>query len=166
VAWSGHRPELFAHPERARALVWGETRRLLPELGPDLLVLSGGQRGVDLWAAAAARDSGLALRLLLPAPPRIFCVDWPLEDVDALSLAIDHAEDVRIFGSRAAEAAGYDARNRALAAECDLLIVVWSGLQHGGTFFTLTEARRLGKPIREHHLSASGHRPGVGERGI
>jgi hypothetical protein len=146
--------------------VWGETRRLLSELGPNLLVLSGGQRGVDLWAAAAARDSGLALKLLLPAPPRIFCADWPLEDADALSIAVDYAEHVRVFGASTAEAAGYDARNRALAAECDLLVVVWSGRQHGGTFFTLTEARRVGKPIREHRLDPSGHRPGVGERGV
>jgi predicted Rossmann fold nucleotide-binding protein DprA/Smf involved in DNA uptake len=166
VAWTGHRPELFERPDLARELVARETDRLLAEHGPRLAVLSGGQRGVDLWAASAALKRGVRLQLLLPAPPALLSTTWSADAAEALASAVGAAEQVTIFGSDPADPAGYDARNRALAASCDLLVAVWTGLERGGTFFTLTGARALGKPIREFRLVPSGYRPSPGERGI
>jgi hypothetical protein len=166
VAWTGHRPELFDRPDAARELVARETDRLLTEHGPRLAVLSGGQRGVDLWAASAALERGVRLQLLLPAPPALLAADWPADDAEVLASAVAAAEQVTIFGSDPVDPAGYDARNRALAASCDLLVAVWTGLEQGGTFFTLTAARALGKPIREFRLAPSDYRPLPGERGI
>lgn len=167
VAWAGHRPELFAQPDEARRTVELETDRLAAEFGGEKLsIYSGGQRGVDLWAASIARRHDLPLDLLLPAPLPLFCADWPPDDAAELATAADYARTVSVFGSDAADRAGYDARNQALAAECDLLVVVWTGLQRGGTHFTLSQARTLGKQIREIRLAPSGHRPGPGERGL
>jgi hypothetical protein len=166
VAWTGHRPELFDRPDGPRELVTRETDRLLAERGPRLVVLSGGQRGVDLWAASAARERGVRLELLLPAPPALLSAAWPADDATALSSLLGYAAQVVLFGENPADPAGYDARNRALAAKCDLLVAVWTGLEQGGTFFTLTEARALGKPIREFHLEPSDYRPSPDERGV
>ena len=166
VAWTGHRPELFARPDLARELVARETDRLLAEHGPRLAILSGGQRGVDLWAASAARERGVRLELLLPAPPARLAAGWPGDDAETLLCAVEAAEQVTIFGRHPADPAGYDARNRALATGCDLLVAVRIGLEQGGTFLTLTEARALGKPIREFRLKPSDHRSSPGERGI
>ena len=166
IAWTGHRPELFARPDEARALVERETERLVAEHGQRVLVLSGGQRGVDLWAASSAIHHRLPVNLLLPAPPTSFAVDWPAEDAAALAAAIESAAEVTIFGESPSDASGFDARNCALAATCDLLIAVWTARQQGGTFFTVSEARARGKPIREHLLEASAYKPATGERGI
>src|SRR5947207_6548285 len=56
IAWTGHRPGLFADPEQARRRVEkaagaAAARAASPQF------LCGGQRGVDLWAA----EAGLAL---------------------------------------------------------------------------------------------------------
>lgn len=166
VAWTGHRPELFDRPDVARELIARETDRLLAEHGPRLVVLSGGQRGVDLWAASAARARGIRLELLLPSPAALLSTTWPADDATALASLLDYAAQVLVFGEDPADRAGYDARNRALAARCDLLVAVWTGLERGGTFFTMTEAKGLGKPIRALRLEPSGCRPVPGERGV
>jgi uncharacterized phage-like protein YoqJ len=166
VAWSGHRPELFARPDQARQVVEQETGRLAAQYGGELVVLSGGQRGVDLWAASAARTHSLRLELLLPTPVAAFSAHWLPDDAVELAEAAEYASTVRVFGADAADPSSYEARNQALAAECDLLVVIWTGLEQGGTFFTLTKARALGKEIREHRLEPSGYQPQVGERGL
>jgi hypothetical protein len=166
VAWTGHRPELFAHPSEAAVLVRDETRRLWDELGPDLVVLSGGQRGVDLWAALAARDLELRLRLYLPAPAALLSAEWPTRWAEALTSAQTHAEQLVVCGQDPRHAQGYEARNVALATECELLVAVWTGQTSGGTWHTISEARRLGRPIRQHLLERSAYAPRPGERGI
>jgi hypothetical protein len=139
---------------------------LQEEFGPELLILSGGQRGVDLWAAQAARDLALRLRLYLPAPAALFAADWSTDWAEALAGAQAHAEQVVVFGPDPHEPGGYDARNRALANDCDLLVAVWTGQQPGGTSHTLSEARRLARPVREHRLDRSPTPQPPGERGI
>jgi hypothetical protein len=166
IAWTGHRSELFAQPDEARHLVFKLTGDLLDELGPVLVVLSGGQRGVDLWVASAARDRGLGLELFLPAPPELLSADWPPHAAAALSSAVQYAREVSIFGQSASSPRGYEARSRALVEQCDLLLAVWTGLEQGGTFFTISEARANKKPIREYRLEPSDYRPAPGERGI
>ena len=166
VAWTGHRPELFARPTDAAALVRAETRRLWDEFGPDLVVLSGGQRGVDLWAALAACDLSLRLRLYLPAPAELLAAEWPTHWVEALTGAQVHAEQLVVFGSDPRDARGYEARNLALATECELLVAVWTGQESGGTWHTVSEARGLGRAIREFLLERSSYAPRPGERGI
>jgi hypothetical protein len=143
-----------------------ETRRLRDEFGPELLVLSGGHRGVDLWAPRAPRELALRLRLYLPAPAPLLAADWSTDWADALASAEAHAEQVVIFGPSARDSWGYAARNRALARDGDLLIAVWTGQQPGGTADTLTIARRLARPVREHLLARSSHQPAPGERGV
>jgi uncharacterized phage-like protein YoqJ len=165
VAWSGHRAELFAEPEQAHALIERESARLVREHAR-LVILSGGQRGVDLWAAAAARRLGLELHLLLPVPAASFVADWEPTDAAAFYELMRAAGSVRSFGSTAEGDAGYERRNQALAEECELLIVVWTGQGGGGTEQTLGEARRLGRQILEHRLEPSDYRATPGERGV
>lgn len=180
VAWSGHKPELFENPAAAEKLVYLETVGLMGEAGPDLRILSGGQRGVDLWAATAARAYGLRLELLLPASPAAFCADWPAGEAVALQSAAEYAWRVVVFGgalhvqrstfneaaSGVSSSDGYEQRNLALVEECDLLVVVWTGREGGGTSSTVRHARQLGRLVREHRLPASGHQPAPGEHGL
>ena len=166
VAWTGHRPELFADPAAARALVERETDRLRSAHGTDLFVLSGGQRGVDLWAASAAARRQIPFALLLPAPAASFAADWPPDEAAALATATEQAQSVQVYGPAVDDPSGYTARNRALASGCDLIVVVWTATRGGGTAFTIAEAEARGKPMREYVLERSRHVPAEGERGI
>ena len=166
VSWTGHRPELFACPGDAEAVVRTESARLRDTYGGDVVIVSGGQRGVDLWAAAAARELGLRLRLYLPAPPERLAETWPPAEAAALAAAVSYAPRTRVFGTDPQDPAGYTARNRALALECDLLIAVWTGRLGGGTGETLAYARQAGKPILEHRLDPSAYPVSPAERGV
>ena len=130
-----------------------------------LRVLSGGQRGVDLWAAEAARSAGLAFELLLPAPVEAFAADWSRADARRLRSLERAAAEVVLFGGPPNEAA-YRRRNLALAERCDLLVAVWTGRRGGGTTETIALARARGRPIREVLLPPSDYSPAPGERGI
>ena len=156
LAWTGHRPDLFADVAGARRAV-GTTARdlLLQERWRGFLV--GGQRGVDTWAAQVAIDLGIPFSLFLPFDVAEFTVDWSGADRAQLEQHVSQAAEVRIAG-------GYSARNRLLALEGDVLVAVWTGRTGGGTAETLAFARELGTPVREVLLDAA---PGpVAGRGV
>jgi hypothetical protein len=45
-------------------------------------------------------------------------------------------------------------------------VAVWTGLEQGGTFLTISQARASKKPVREYRLKPSDYRPAPDERGI
>lgn len=129
-------------------------------------MLSGGQRGVDLWAAEAAQAAGLPFELLLPAPVEAYTADWSPTDARSLRLLARAAAQVVVFGGATPVPSAYTRRNLALAERCDLLVAVWTGRHDGGTAETIALARARGKPLREILLPASEYRPAPGERGV
>jgi hypothetical protein len=154
VAWTGHRPDLFADPAEARATVFALASELF-ERKPSIQFLVGGQRGVDTWAAQAATALGIAFTLILPLPRQDFVDDvWSSQDRAELERLMDAAATVEIV-SRGDRARASTERNRQLATRGELLVAVWTGIVHGGTAETLSFARAHRTPIREVLLAAS-----------
>ena len=85
------------------------------------VVISGGCRGVDTWAAAAARARGLAV--------------------------IEHRPDLSGIRSRGEAVRRYHARNARVVADADVLVAFVSPNRKGGTENTINHARRAGKPV-------------------
>jgi hypothetical protein len=167
VAWTGHRPELFANPEAVAAAILTRAGELQRAQGSALVFHCGGQRGVDTWAATPAERLHIPLHLYLPVPVARFAAGWTAADREALKQSWAYAvERVVIDPDGTLGADAYTRRNRLLAERCDLLIAMWTGLGGGGTAETIELARSLGRPVEEHRFPASGLVPGPGERGV
>jgi hypothetical protein len=167
VAWTGHRPDLFADP----AAVAREIERLAAGYqvrhGPGLVFHCGGQRGVDTWAASAAAAFGIALHLYLPLAIAAFTADWQADDRGVLERLWSYAAERTVVDPAGTLGdAAYRERNRLLAAHGDVLVAMWTGQGGGGTAETIAFARALGRPVEEHRFPGSGHVPGPGERGV
>jgi hypothetical protein len=163
VAWTGHRPDLFADPDAAQAAVNQAARELLAQQ-PAPHFLSGGQRGVDTWVALAALELGIPYSLILPLDPPVFAADWAASDRLQLDQLIAGAREVIIVGGPPDIA--YSERNRLLASQADLLVAVWTRTAGGGTAETLAFARALGKRVNEVVLDLSPNALSARGRGI
>jgi len=154
IGWTGHRPELFADPEMARLVLLAAAAEAL-RLWPSAEFVCGGQRGVDMWAADAARDI-TRFHLVLPASLESFTADWSEADRANLKGLASIAASVAVTHSSVqAGPLAYDLRNEAVARRSDLLVAGWTGLRKGGTFFTIADARQLGRPVLERVLRAN-----------
>src|SRR5580765_4035558 len=98
LAWTGHRPTLFADPEAARRAVDGAARDVLRQ-GPLERFLVGGQRGVDTWAAQSAIALAVPFSLFLPLSVEDFSVDWTDSDRAVLRAHVRAASEVVVAGS-------------------------------------------------------------------
>ena len=157
VAWTGHRPDIFLDGAAARAIVETEARTQRAAGAGGFLV--GGQRGVDTWAAQAAISLAVPFSVVLPGDPEEFARDWAEADRKALLDTLTQAVAVRVVG-------GYSLRNRLLATESQLLVVVWTGTRGGGTAETIDLARKAGTPLREILLEPSSSAGSLRGRGI
>jgi hypothetical protein len=158
VAWTGHRPDLFADPEAACRAVHDAARDVLRS-GALERFLVGGQRGVDTWAAHAAIDLAIPFSLILPLSVEDFTVDWTESERAVLRDHVRRAAEVCVAG-------GYRERNRLLASEGDVLVAVWTGRTGGGTAETIALARECGTPVREVRLVGAATQGNIAGRGI
>jgi uncharacterized phage-like protein YoqJ len=158
VGWTGHRPDLFRDPLAAAASVDAAARDLIAREQVDAFLV-GGQRGVDTWAALAAMALGVPFTLILPEDVSQFTSGWTTHERALLEQTLAAAAEVRV-------AAGYSERNRQIATGADLLIVVWTGVGHGGTAETVALARAAGTPVREILLDAAPTAGSAQGRGI
>jgi uncharacterized phage-like protein YoqJ len=148
VAWTGHRSDIFRHPDDARDMVHTTARNLVSQEKFEHFLV-GGQRGVDTWAAQAAIAFGVPFTVMLPLEPLQFTSDWSAAERVTLDSVVARASDVRIVGASHGAAAAYTERNRQLATQADLLIAIWTQLGGGGTAETIALARAAGTPVRE-----------------
>jgi uncharacterized phage-like protein YoqJ len=147
IAWSGHRPDIFWDSRIAERLV---AKLAAERAGSETEFICGGQRGVDHWAARAARDLGLPFYLVLPTPPERFTEEWVDMDRRVLDELIARAAGVEVVDASAdLGQLAYDLRNEAIIRCADALMVVWTGMRRGGTFQTLCAARMRGIPVEE-----------------
>jgi predicted Rossmann-fold nucleotide-binding protein len=159
IAWSGHRPDIFRAPHEAERGVQVRASRA----GPDAAFICGGQRGVDQWAARAARDLGLPFHLVLPMAPARFTADWEAADRDALGELAAAATSLEVVDeSNNLGPLAYDLRNEGIVRRADALVVVWTGIRRGGTFHTLCAARMRGVPIEGVLLEGVRRQPAAG----
>ena len=160
VAWTGHRPDLFRHPESAQRAVQHAADDVVQQGAQAFLV--GGQRGVDTWAALAAIDRDVPFTLILPLALGAldeFTRDWPLADRVVLERTLSRAREVRC-------AAGYSQRNRQLASGAGVLMAVWTRTTGGGTAETIAFAREAGTQIREIVLEPAPDAESARGRGV
>jgi predicted Rossmann fold nucleotide-binding protein DprA/Smf involved in DNA uptake len=100
-----------------------EVRALVRSFPAGTVVVSGGARGVDQWAADEARRCGLEVQELLPE-----------------GVGTGYYQACR----------GYTARNRLIAETVEILYVfVKLGPKKGGTSQTMAFARKRGIPVHE-----------------
>ena len=165
IAWSGHRPDVFADAARAHTLV-DELARAAPARWGATSFVCGGQRGVDQWAATAGWAIGLSVRLVLPTAVDRFTRDWSADDRAQLTSLLSRVTDVAVVDPDGEHAGlAYDLRNEAIVRAAEQLVVVWTGVRQGGTFHTLCAARTKSVPVEVVDLLGSGT-PNVHGRGI
>jgi len=95
--------------------------RFVAALAPGDVVISGGCRGVDTWAVAAARGRGLE--------------------------TVERLPELKNCRRRWEYAEAYYARNRLIADDCDVLVAFVSEDRKGGTENAISHARKLGKKV-------------------
>ena len=128
---------------------------------------SGGQRGVDLWAADAGLTLGAQVSLILPVTVERFTSGWAESDRDHLYEVCSRAASVQILDQEGlSPALAFDLRNERLIARADLLVAVWTGLRRGGTFYTLCAARVGGVVAKETVLTPAADAKQQGGRGL
>ncbi len=133
---------------------------------PGVEFVCGGQRGVDQWAAEAARKHGVPFHLVLPTDLAPFSRDWLPVHRAALAKLMTLAASVESIDSRdELGSLAYDLRNEAVVRRADALVVVWTGLRWGGTFQTLCAARARGVHLDEVTLEGV-EGQGSGTRGV
>jgi uncharacterized phage-like protein YoqJ len=148
VGITGHRPERFDVDARGRARVSLEC--LLGALKPDS-ILSGGCRGVDLWAAEWCIRSETRLSFILPFAGHTRT--WSPSDQDRYNRIVRDSVRVGVFdrvefiGASNKKTGSYLARNRMIVDRCELLVAVWDGVPGGGTSYTVDYAKRTGRRI-------------------
>src|SRR4051812_28632001 len=132
VGWTGHRPDIFREPRDARNLI-DLIAREMARAG-DVEFMCGGQRGVDLWVAAAAHALSIPFTIVLPIAMRSFTSGWDSADVGELPRLLAASTDVEIVDRRAVMGPlAYDRRNELIAGRSDRLVAVWTDMRRGGT---------------------------------
>lgn len=159
VGWTGHRPDLFRDPAGARVALDALAEDLKRNHGASTF-LTGGQRGVDTWAALAGMRLGVQLQVILPVEVGAFtATDWTPDERALLARILAYASGVRVAGS-------YTERNRLVATRADVLIAVWTGTPGGGTQETIGFARAAGTPVKHLILEADPAAASARGRGI
>jgi hypothetical protein len=165
IGWSGHRPDLFRHPHRARSRVEELAEQIARGEG-GVEFVCGAQRGVDTWAASAAQRLGLPLHLVLPLGLELFTNGWRAADRRRLLGLVSAASSVIVIDPEGRLGPlAYDLRNEHVARRAQMLVVVWTGLRRGGTFHTMCAARRWATPVRDYSLEGTSRGPVLG-RGL
>lgn len=165
VAWTGHRADLFRDPPAARMAVTRVASELASEYPERVHFRVGGQRGVDTWAALAARALDVPYTVILPLPPEQFVDEhWSAADRQQLADVLSGAAEVRTIGG--ARVVAFTERNRALIAGADLLVAVWTATRGGGTAETIDLARAAGVHLREVRLETDPDADSAIGRGI
>lgn len=174
----GHRPNRL--PEAALDTVRSQVAAILADFGgsvdmlrrrlwwaftdepPLLRLLTGAAEGADRIAAEAAAAAGWRVSAVLPYPAEEYEADFAhVRSREAYRSLLSRAERVLALpGSRADEAAAYEAMGRTILDNADVLLTVWDGggsAGRGGTTELVARAVALGLPVI--HVDAAGQRP-------
>lgn len=146
VSVTGHRPERIGEPAICHQVKQMMRMVLLDIRSAErgVALLSGGARGVDLWAVEIAIKSSVPYELVLPFDD--YAERWL--DVDKAQLDYYRERALRIHTIGEPGKAAYFKRNRYLVDNCDLLVAVYDGKPGGGTAYTVDYARSVGREVR------------------
>jgi len=144
VAWTGHRD--LADPLMAGLLIEAECERLTRE-HPRPICITGGALGTDTLVAEYCLAAGLQYTIYLPFPPSVHTQHWSEPNRRHLQTLMEGAVYVGWLGAEY-DVALYLRRDEWMVRDADLVIALWSGRRSGGTYHTLSYARRCGVPVR------------------
>ena len=136
IAVTGHRPQRLKGQEK---LIKRWAVKQLKSLQPSEVYV-GMAQGVDQIVALAAKNMGIPVVCCYPFPKNSF---HPTEE---------HIMDGNriVFVCPEYSRKSYIKRDQYMVDHADLLLCVWDGLGHGGTFETMRYAQKKNVPIIEY----------------
>lgn len=143
IAASGHRPHYLPHGITIGHLynhAYGYLRAANPAV-----VISGMALGWDTAVAKAALDLNIKLWCAVPfmeQPCR-----WPTADILLWKDLQKRARAVFIISPRYSPEC-FQLRNEWMVDNCDRLLVLWNGVERGGTANCIAYAKSKGKPYK------------------
>ena len=147
-AFTGHRPEKIYGKE---AYVISELRKEILAAVEDgyTIFISGGSRGVDLWAADVVLElqrENKDIHLVCAIPFPGFDDRWPMDWKKHLQLVMKKADHIRII-EQAYSPGAYQKRNEFMCDNASRIIAVCDG-RASGTRNTIEYAYACGIPVR------------------
>ena len=142
VAVTGHRPERLSKVDRKSVECWLDgIMKTLRACYDDVELISGMAQGVDQIAALTAVNNGVGLRCYMPYKRKVKHMS------DLVRFLLDFAIEVRYISEEYSGNQCYIERDRRMVDDCDLLIVVWDGIECGGTYQTYKYALNKGRDM-------------------
>ena len=142
IAITGHRPPRLKGQEQEVRNWIKEQLINLKACYKDIVLLSGMAQGVDQIAAQEAISNGVPLK----------CYYAYRRKLAELEKYIVYAADevIWLYDEYPGKHAYLD-RDRRMVEDCDILLVVWDGIETGGAYETYKYAQELGKKIFKFH---------------
>jgi hypothetical protein len=167
VAVTGHRPNqldddtsgiersvdhVLTHIRALAAQIVARRAAGYAETPPRLVVVSSLAEGADRLVAHAGRRLGYRLEVPLPFAESVYVEDFeePSSREEFEELVGNASAVLELDGDRTDEGLAYDRVGRVTIANCDVLVMIWNGVETdrvGGTWAVGTEAMRQGVPV-------------------
>ena len=153
---TGHRPKGFPFPYDTDNVYYNTYLDILGDAVEELMYegythfISGMADGVDLDFASiivsiSDRFEGIVLESALPYPLRTPI--RPTESDGVRHALVNKSQKITVVSPQYFRGC-MQKRNRYMVDRSDLVLAVWNGEERGGTWDTISYARKKGKPIR------------------
>lgn len=137
IGVTGHRPERL-NKRSIELYYWFKDQfRNLREIYGKIELITGMAKGTDQIAAHAALDLGVPVYCYFPYKHKM-----SMEE----EYIIENAAGVRYESDKYVDSCYFD-RDRRIVDDCELLLVVWDGIENGGAYDTYKYAQEKGKKI-------------------
>ena len=137
VAITGHRMERIKwHAKEIECWIKSQLKNLQEVYG-NVVLIDGMADGVDQMAAFTAIKLGVPVYCYFPYKGKMN---------RAQTYIADNAAGIRYVCDEYQDECYFE-RDRRMVNDCDLLLVVWDGIESGGTWYTYNYARQRGKEI-------------------
>jgi len=138
ISFTGHRPHKIKDLREAENAI----TQFLVNSPSDVLVVTGGARGIDMMVAEKCVELGIDFIIILPFPFVVTTKYWPEEDKIRLERLMKKAFDVKVVSDHYCKG-GYQKRNELLVDNGNILVSYWTG-EKGGTLNTINYAKKKG----------------------
>ena len=138
IAVTGHR-DVRLGGQKEEVKMWLKEQLInLKACYKDICLYDGMAKGVDQIAAQTAISLGVPLECF-------FAYRRKLNDFE--QHLIENADSITWLYDEYPGKYAYLERDRRMVDECDMLLVVWDGIETGGTYYTYKYAQEKGKKI-------------------
>lgn len=156
IAFTGHRPKdlpsEFGYDYSAKS--WKETKEII-KLASKLLkvtnFIAGGAQGFDTAAALAVLEmrekENPEIKLQIECPFRGQELGWGEEAQKLYTEINEKANIVNFLSDNYKGKYLYQRRNEIMVDQADYIFAFWNGKKYGGTYNTVSYARKKGKPV-------------------